>query len=91
MVHSPSPRCCAVEEAAQTGLVLRRLPQRSQQIGLSSALARLRDDCRFHEIPDDRSLFVSTGRYFADGQAVEVAVRPTADGEGLLVGTRVWS
>jgi hypothetical protein len=49
-------------------------------------LARLRDDYRCHEIPDDRSLVVTTGRYFADGQAVEVVVRPTADGESLVVG-----
>ncbi|WP_102146052.1 DUF1828 domain-containing protein [Mycobacterium hubeiense] len=52
---------------------------------LSSALDLLRSEITCRNAHDGKSLIVTTGRFFSDGDAVELLVRPSEDGERVVV------
>lgn len=54
-------------------------------VDFAEALKELRSDITCRTSHDESTLIVTTGRFFSDGDAVELLVRPSEDGERVVV------
>lgn len=54
-------------------------------VDFAEALRELRDDITCRLSHDESTLIVTTGRFFSDGDAVELLVRPSDDGSRVVV------
>lgn len=54
-------------------------------VDFAEALQELRNDIACRPSHDKSTLIVSTGRFFSDGDAVELLVRPSDDGERIVI------
>jgi hypothetical protein len=54
-------------------------------VDFAEALQKLRGDITCRPSHDDATLIVTTGRFFSDGDAVELLVRPSEDGARVVI------